>query len=219
MYHTDICTQIRQELDKETTRSAWSRGVKAYAVELLEDLDNAINDGYCDPANIADQESLRAQLLNGAGSWHNYSWGGCSLIYNCDIARRLCTPSQLRKTRDGERGPNAREEWLDTQARALAQAAGMIRTAAQMIGASIPTAPKIQPGEIYAEAVKLLPAEDIDHHGSDLYIKKTAASDALVDRLTTKSLLSRFVSPIDCAVWYDLPFCFSPYWDSKEARH
>lgn len=174
MYHTDICTQIRQELDKETTRSAWSRGVKAYAVELLEELDMAINDGYFDPANIADSEALRAQLLNGAGSWHNYSWGGASLIYDCDIAHRLCTPSELRKTCNGERKPNAREEWLDTQARALTQAAGMIRTAVQMIGASIPTA--------------------------------------------TKSLLSRFVSPVDGYVWYDLPFCFSPYWDSKEAR-
>ena len=43
--------------------------------------------------------------------------------YGGDIAERLCTPSELKKTRHGERRPNSREEWLDTQARALHQAA------------------------------------------------------------------------------------------------
>ena len=67
-----------------------------------------------------------AALLNGAKDWSQYSWGGCSLIYDPDIASRLCCPSELKKTRNGERRPNSREEWLDVQARALYQAANRV---------------------------------------------------------------------------------------------
>ena len=61
-------------------------------------------------------------MLNGAKDWNQYSWGALSLIYDCDIAERLSAPSELKKTRGGERRPNSREEWLDVQARALQQA-------------------------------------------------------------------------------------------------
>lgn len=43
-------------------------------------------------------------------------------MYDGDIAAALCTPSELKKTRNGDRRPNSREEWLDVQARALRQA-------------------------------------------------------------------------------------------------
>ena len=56
-------------------------------------------------------------------------------MYDGDIAAALCTPSELKKTRNGERRPNSREEWLDVQARALHQAFlrmySAIRTARQ----------------------------------------------------------------------------------------
>ena len=70
-------------------------------------------------------------LLNGAADWSAYSYGGCALIYDEDIARHYCTPSELRKVthKDGtisERA-NARENWLDVQARALNQAARLIK--------------------------------------------------------------------------------------------
>lgn len=52
---------------------------------------------------------------------------------------RLCTPSELRRTHNGERRPNSREEWLDTQARALYQAARRVKrhiaAAAKEVGA------------------------------------------------------------------------------------
>lgn len=73
---------------------------------------------------------VKEWLKNGASDWDQYSWGGSSLIYNSDIAERLCCPSELKKTRNGERRPNSREEWLDTQARALRQAAGRLTRAA-----------------------------------------------------------------------------------------
>jgi hypothetical protein len=118
--------EIRTAIESAKVRSAWARGVKMYAFELLEELEEAITEGYFDESDLESPKLLERQLLNGARDWDQYSWGGCSLIYNGDIAERLCTPSELKKTRNGERRPNSREEWLDTQARALWQAAAAI---------------------------------------------------------------------------------------------
>ena len=102
-------------------RSAWSRGVQAYAVELVEGLD--------DGADLANEVMLAKALLNGASSWAQYSEGGCALIYDADIAERLCPPSELKRVRGGERAPNGRENWLEVQARALWQAHKVIERA------------------------------------------------------------------------------------------
>ena len=130
-----IIEKMKKALDEEKPRSAWGRGVKEYAAELIGDLEEAIAGGWFDPADIGAPLMLKKQLLNGAQNWDEYSWGGCSLIYNEDIAARLCTPSELKKTRNGERRPNAREEWLDTQARALYQAARMVQRIARTCSA------------------------------------------------------------------------------------
>jgi hypothetical protein len=126
-----IIEKMKKELAGEKTRSAWGRGVKEYASELVADLAESIEGGYFAAEDIAAPLLLNRQLLNGASDWAHYSYGGCSLIYNEDIAQRLCTPSELKKTRNGERRPNAREEWLDTQARALNQAARMVQRIAR----------------------------------------------------------------------------------------
>lgn len=123
----DTFARVRSALEASRARSAWERGVKEYAAELLEELEEAIAGGWFDPADLAAPKLVSRALLNGAQDWHQYSWGGCSLIYDSDIARRLCSPSELKKTRDGERRPNPREEWLDTQARALFQASRLIK--------------------------------------------------------------------------------------------
>lgn len=121
---------IRNEILSRSDRSAWGRGVKTYALDLLESLDEAIAGGYFSVEDIDAPKLLEKAMLNGAGTWSEYSWGGCALIYDSDIAERLCNPSELKKTRNGERRPNCREEWLDTQARALFQASHRIKAAA-----------------------------------------------------------------------------------------
>lgn len=127
----NIIETIKKEIEARTERSAWSKGVTVYALELVEGLKEAIDGGYFDPSDIAAPKVLEKALLNGASSWDEYSWGGCSLIYNGDIAERLCCPSELKKTRNGERRPNSREEWLDVQARALYQACRRVKSAAR----------------------------------------------------------------------------------------
>lgn len=114
-----IYNRITAELEARKDRSAWNRGVTAYALELVETLEERASE---ERRNPEPGKECREWMLNGAKDWNQYSWGGCSLIYDSDIAERLCTPSELKRTRNGERRPNSREEWLDVQARALEQA-------------------------------------------------------------------------------------------------
>lgn len=122
--------EIKTALINRRARSTWEIGVTKYAFELVEELAEQIDGGYIKPETIDNRAALLGACLNGARDWSRYSWGGCSLVYDSDIAERLCTPSELKKTRNGERRPNSREEWLDVQARALRQAFSRIYTAA-----------------------------------------------------------------------------------------
>jgi hypothetical protein len=89
---------------------------------MAQSLEENINGGYINEESIKSHADLLKACLNGAEDWSQASWGGCYECYDGDIAKRLCTPSELKKTRNGERRPNASEEWLDVQARALYQA-------------------------------------------------------------------------------------------------
>lgn len=116
-------------IENTKARSAWTRGVKMYALELLEDLaDNRDTDEIKEICNL---NLLKKALLSGADDWRQYSEGGCSLICNKDIAERLCTKSELAKTDNGRKNPSARENWIDCQARALFQAWLLIEDCAE----------------------------------------------------------------------------------------
>lgn len=101
-------------------RSTWDKGVKIYALEILESLaENGVS-----PADLLSKAGEKI-ALNGAKDWRQFSEGGCSLIYDIDIAKRLCTPSELKKVtkKDGSLlPPNREENWIQCQARALWQA-------------------------------------------------------------------------------------------------
>ncbi len=114
---------IRNAITARRARSAWDKGVNLYALELLDSIRDL-------PAADSRQEIQKA-LLNDARDWKEYSLGGCSLCYNSDIAERLCSPSELKRTRGGEWRPSRYEEWLDVQARALYQAFRLICRAAE----------------------------------------------------------------------------------------
>ena len=124
---------IRAEVHTHMDRSAWDRGVTQYADELLEQLEDALDGGYFNAEDLGARKLLCRALLNGAPNWREYSWAGCALIYGGDIARRLCSPSELKRTRDGARRPNHWEDWLDVQTRALEQAARRVLNAAARV--------------------------------------------------------------------------------------
>lgn len=118
MNKNELNKKLLQVKTDERPRSAWRRGVYEYAESLLDNLD---------PCEDYSAATLRRALLNGADGWRQYSWGGCSHIYDQDIAAALCTPSELKRTDGGRLGPNRSESWLDVQARALHQAARLLQ--------------------------------------------------------------------------------------------
>lgn len=72
-------------------RSKWDHGVKDTALALLDSLDM--------PETVLPDHfgSRRALLLNGADNWREYSYSGCALVCNVDIAARFFTQSEMRR--------------------------------------------------------------------------------------------------------------------------
>jgi len=109
---------VIQSIENTRPLSAWGKGVKNAAIDLIGTLEG--------------REITEYNLLNGASNWLHYSEGGCALIYNADIAEAYCTPSELKRFyRAGknlayECQPNSKETWIQLQARALSQACRLI---------------------------------------------------------------------------------------------
>lgn len=112
--------EVRTALKSRKDRSAWNKGVTVYALELLDNLEEYRE--YNNSDMIINRATLKTELLNGADTWSQYSYGGSSLIFDYDIAERLCTPSELKRKKGGELNPNSRESWFDVQSRALSRA-------------------------------------------------------------------------------------------------
>lgn len=105
----EICSAV----EAQKARSAWARGVRQTALDMLEPID--------------DEMLSAADALNGAETPEHWAFDGCGLIYDADIAELLCTPSELRRSKGGERPPNSYETWLDVYARAAWQAYNLIK--------------------------------------------------------------------------------------------
>ena len=76
---------------------------------------------------------IETALLLGAENWMAYSEGGCSLVCSADIAKRLCSPSEMKRktSRSGMIMPPTRiETWIQVQGRALNQAWRLLRDTA-----------------------------------------------------------------------------------------
>lgn len=108
---------LRGIISEARARSAWSRGVNAYALDILDSLEEYANyefdnNGVFPPLS----ESL---ALNGANDWFHYAAGGCGLIYTSAILARLCSPSELRRL---SRSSRSDIDAIAIEARALFQA-------------------------------------------------------------------------------------------------
>ena len=109
-----------ENMKKLFARSAWDKGVYDYAFDILEPLGDELENVNADT------------LMNGVNTWTEYSYGGCALICDDDIAKRMCTPSEYKKYLNA--GPNSKlsdsDYWLgNVQTRALFQAMAKIRRA------------------------------------------------------------------------------------------
>ena len=109
---------IISKINQTRPRSYWGKGVKQYALDILNNLDD-VKDL---PSNSRELETC---LLNGASNWGQYSNGAFSLIYSEDIATRLYSPrvvESCRKKNGGFASTYKGMDWLDIQAIALEEA-------------------------------------------------------------------------------------------------
>lgn len=94
----------------------WSRGVvsliRDYAKEVLQEHDGE---------TVSNKELFKLWSC-GAETLKDAVYGGCFDIWNYDIAKRLCTPSEFKRSKEGMRNPNRCETWLDVEYRAIYRA-------------------------------------------------------------------------------------------------
>lgn len=124
--------RIREIIEHTKRRSAWGKGVKMYALELLENYSEML-DYAKETGGGYTPRFIVTTLLLGAENWMAHSEGGCSLVYSADIAKRLCSPSEMKRktSRSGMiLPPNRIETWIQVQGRALNQAWRLLRGAA-----------------------------------------------------------------------------------------
>lgn len=115
---------VVNEVSNTKPCSAWNKGVKAYALDMLERFEGWRRWNEENGESVPELDEVTA--LNGASDWRAWSYGGCGLVYNAYIAERLCTPSELRKLDGGARVPVGAATWCDIEARAAVQAWRMI---------------------------------------------------------------------------------------------
>lgn len=127
---------LYQSIYNSKAKSAWDKGVKNYAIDFVCQLQEDISNGYFNEKDLNNPNIVEKKLLNGAQNWRQFSWGGNALIYDCDIAENLCTPSELKRNNNGLKKPNAKEDWLDVQARALFHAMCLIKIAIKKLKAN-----------------------------------------------------------------------------------
>ena len=116
--------KIRERLAAFKARSAWDKGVKEIAKGLLDNYEEIVRYREGSDPVLPLTEKV---VLNGASGWEQYCYGGCAMIYNREIAKTLCTPSELRRTEFGRKAPNSHETWMDVQIRAHIQAWVLIK--------------------------------------------------------------------------------------------
>lgn len=111
-------TEIHTLLIQEKPRSAWARGVNNIARDIVTQiLENAAGNDAPHYYSVPDfcTEFYGASLREAVD-------GGCFLVYDYDIAENFCTPSELKRTKNGEYNPNRSETWLDVMYRGAYQA-------------------------------------------------------------------------------------------------
>ena len=124
---------IRKAIETSKERSAWSRGVKAYALEMLERFEEWREWNEANGESVPELDEVTA--LNGAQDWRAWAYDSCGLVYDAYIAERLCTPSELRKLNGGTKVPAGAATWCDIEARAAWQAWRMIAEAVRVVEA------------------------------------------------------------------------------------
>lgn len=109
-------------------RSAWDKGVKQWALDLLDGMDNK--------AEFSSLTSLLLEALSGSLDWKQYCYDDKGIISDYSIVEAFCTPTEKQRyiSRLGAlRAPNADETWMDVQVKAATQAWDLIERVAKFL--------------------------------------------------------------------------------------
>lgn len=117
---------VANEVNNTTTRSAWSKGVKAYALDILANFEEWRKWNEENGESVPELDERTA--LNGADNWQHWAAGASGLAESYAILCRLCPPSEIKK---GVRNI----DWLEVEARAARQAWRMIAEAVRVVEA------------------------------------------------------------------------------------
>lgn len=135
--------ELKASIVNTKKASTWGKAVKAYALECLEYAEQC----GVKPNTPTDFLSI-GHIMNHVGgnaikigTWHSNaaqdiikeaSEGGNFLIYNEDIAERLCSPSHLKAMhrKDGSLKDPRRYRWIDLQTHCLTHAVWLIEAVA-----------------------------------------------------------------------------------------
>ena len=106
-------------------RGRFYQGVAKYVPEIVDRA--SFEQGELNKLSVTE---FHSRLLNGAETWQHYSEGGCALIYNEDIAKRLFYPHDVERLRKKDFciGDDSCA-MISLQARALREAADAITKA------------------------------------------------------------------------------------------
>lgn len=113
--------ELYNKIESLKVRGAWNNGVKWYALYLIEQMEDYTK-------VVPERSEIESVLLNGAKDWKQFSAGCCALVCNEEIAKVLCSPSELKRCKNGLNKPNRYETWIDVQALALRQACNLIKS-------------------------------------------------------------------------------------------
>ena len=121
-------SDLLNALNTHKAKSAWDKGVKEYAIEIVENNSDE-QDDITSVDDVLNYARDKHESLYSVAKWQSH--GGSFEIYDEYIAERLCTPSEFKRShyKDGsmKQMANARESWLDVQGRAVFQAYSLIQ--------------------------------------------------------------------------------------------
>lgn len=60
---------------------------------------------------------------------------------------------------------------------------------------------------------------EVDNHESDLYVRLTVESRAILNQYPDYAQVQLFHSGRDGQLWIDVPFAFSPWWRARQQRN
>jgi hypothetical protein len=120
MTNHEIIELLRNGLDKAKARSTWEKGIKAYAGEMLDEL-QVLEDEHND-IRISNYADFCKELFFDAENWFQLATCGeaPTLVSNHEIKERLLTASEKKKANN--------IDCAKLQARALEQAANILKS-------------------------------------------------------------------------------------------